>query len=263
MSFRELSKCDREDISGSLPKFVIDYQTNNIIEEISYSNKKFVAKISKLSENIDKEFSIYNILIDNNVYGFLNYNSFFICNDFFTKIIKENTINIYKKNKKDMSKILVMEYIEDGSFGLYNWSSDDIEIIKSCVKQLICSLVDAYIKTGFVHYGLYNNNYLLKRTRKTELKYNINGKEIIIPLYGLETAIMDLENCKINQNIYEFIYSLNKLIYSIDDISIKNDILGKYSIKITIKINELYILSIDDKTRNIELAMRVLEILDI
>lgn len=162
-----------------------------------------------------------------------------------------------------MSKILVMEYVPDGSIGLYNWTPNDIELIKSCIKQLICSLLDAYIKTGFVHYDLNNNNYVLKRTKKTELKYNINGKEITIPLYGLETAIMDLENCKIDQNIYELIKSLYKLFYSINDITIINDIFRLYFININKKLIEFEILSLNDETKNIELAIRVLEILDI
>jgi len=162
-------------------------------------------------------------------------------------------------------KVLIMEYAIDGSFGLYNWSLDDIEIIKSCVKQLIVSLVDAYIKIGFVHNDLNNNNYVLKKTKNKDLKYNINGKEIIIqiPLNGFETAIMDLEDCEIEQNINIFIYSLKKLFNRIDDTySIKN-IWEKYSLKIDILMIKLRDLSMDDKTKNIELAMRVLEILDI
>ena len=74
---------------------------------------------------------------------------------------------------------------------------------------------------------------------------------------------MDLEDCEIDQNINKFIDSLFKLFYCIKKINVINNILGIYISDIYIKISELRKLSDDDKTRNIELAMRVLEILDI
>ena len=161
-------------------------------------------------------------------------------------------------------KVLIMEYVEDGSFGLYNWKPDDINIIKSCVKQLICSLVDAYIKTGFVHFDLNNNNYVLKKTDKKEIIYIINDKKIIIeiPKNGFETAIMDLEDCKINQNINNFIISLDKLFNRIKE-KILFSIWRVYAIHIDKKMLEYREISINDETKNNTLALRVLEILDV
>jgi hypothetical protein len=260
-----------------------DRTNKQILEGILENNKKVVVKVSNNDENIENEFKNYKILINNNVQGFLNYYCFFICKDFLSRIRKEltdeindygrisyipnftkKTNNICRKDGNDM-KVLVMEYAIDGSFGLYNWKSNDIDIIKSCVKQLICSLVDAYIKTGFVHFDLNNNNYVLKKTIKEKIIYNINDIEIIvnIPSNGFETAIMDLENCEINQNIYEFIKSLIKLFSRINDIKSIENIWKIYIAPINIKISELFQLAINDNTKNINLALRVLELLNI
>jgi len=129
MSVKELIKGKPDDISGSLPKFIIDCQSKinidnpttegwlenisyiqtlknagplispdrtnkQILEGILYGNKKVVVKVSNLSENIDKEFAIYKILIENNVYGILNYYCFFICKDFLKRIRDELTDKI-------------------------------------------------------------------------------------------------------------------------------------------------------------------------
>jgi len=318
MSIKELKKGNLEEVSGSLSKYVINCQskitentstTEGWLENISYihtlrnsgslispdrTNKqilegilngkeKVVVKVSNISENIDKEYTIYEILIDNNIIGILDYYCFFICKDFLKRIREEltdkiddygriiykpnfnkKTNSICRKDGNDM-KVLIMKYAEDGSFGLYNWKSNDIDKVKSCIKQVICSLVDAYIKVGFVHFDLNNNNYVLIKTTKKEIKYLINGKEIIvkIPKNGFETAIMDLEDCEINQNIYKFIKCLDKLFSRIKDIISIEKEWNQYAINIDSKMIELRELSINDNSKNDKLAMRVLEILDI
>jgi tRNA A-37 threonylcarbamoyl transferase component Bud32 len=312
MSFIELSKGDRDDISGSLPKYVIDCQSKitvdnpttdgwleniqyvqtlknsgplvspnrtniQILQGVLYGNKKVVVKVSNNSENIEKEFENYKIMLDNNVQGFLNYYCFFVCKDFIRRIREElsdkedytdkpnfdkKSPSICRKDGDDM-KVLIMEYVEDGSFGLYNWKQDDIEIIVSCVKQLTCSLIDAYIKTGFVHFDLNSNNFVLKKTNKTQIEYNINGRKIKvqIPSNGFETAIMDLEICEINQNINKFVKSLTTLYSSISKLHIvENNKLQSYISDLIIKSYELFKSSENDNTRNIDLAIQILEI---
>ena len=250
MSIEELKKGNLEEVSGSLSKYVIDSET---IVKLGFLNKqnlnskeKAVVKVSNISNDIDNEIRIYKILIENNIIGILDYYSF--C----------------RKDGNDM-KVLIMKYAEDGSFGLYNWKSNDIDKVKSCIKQVICSLVDAYIKVGFVHFDLNNNNYVLIKTTKKSIKYLINGKEIIvkIPKNGFETAIMDLEDCEINQNIYKFIKCLDKLFSRIKDIISIEKEWNQYAINIDSKMIELRELSINDNSKNDKLAMRVLEILDI
>lgn len=250
MSIKELKKGNLEEVSGSLSKYVIDSETivkiGILNKQIINDEEKVVIKVSNISNYIDNEIRIYKILQNNNIIGILDYYSF--C----------------RKDGNDM-KVLIMKYAEDGSFGLYNWKSNDIEKVKSCIKQIICSLVDAYIKVGFVHFDLNNNNFVLIKTTKKEIKYLINGKEIIIkiPKNGFETAIMDLEDCEINQDIYKFIKSLDKLFSRIKDvISIEKE-WNQYAINIDSKMIELRELSINDNSKNDELAMRVLEILEI
>lgn len=260
-----------------------DRTNKQILEGILYGKEKVVVKVSNMLENIDKEFAIYKILSNNNIIGILNYYCFFICKDFLKRIREELTdkINDYgrithkpnftkktnsicRKDGDDM-KVLIMKYAYDGSFGLYNWRSNDIEKVKSCIKQVICSLVDSYLKVGFVHFDLNNNNYVLIKTAKKQIKYNINGKEIIIkiPQDGFETAIMDLEDCEINQKICKFIQSLDKLFSRIKDIRSLENNWNMYGINIDRIMVELRRLSANDTTKNNELAMKVLEILDV
>lgn len=319
MSFTELTKGAPDDISGSLPKYLIDCQTKiteddtttkdwlknisyiqtlrnsgslvspdrknkQILEGILHDNARVVVKVSNNNENIEKEYENYKILIEKNVLGFLNYYCFFVCKDFIKRIRSELTDEIDDYGRKniipnfdkktpsicikdgDDMKVLIMEYVENGSFGLYDWKKDDIDIIISCIKQLICSLIDAYIKTGFVHYDLNYNNYVLKNTKNNKVVYHINDKEISIkiPANGFEIAIMDLENCEINQDAEYFIKSLNILFTSIQKIeliyvNIFKKILGDlYKI-----LSESHILSQDKNTENITVALHTLKILEL
>lgn len=318
MSVTELVKGKPDDISGSLPKFIIDCQSKitektptteewlknisyiktlkntgplispdrtnkQILEGIINDKEKVVVKVSNFSENIEKEFINYKLLYDNNVNGILNYYCYycyFVCKDFIQRIREDltdkidnygrteykpnfdkNTKSICRKDGNDM-KVLVMEYVEDGSFGLYEWKSGDIDKIISCVNQLICSLVDAYIKIGFVHFDLNNNNYVIKKANKDKIIYNINGREIIvkIPVSGFETSIMDLEDCEIQQDIYKFIKSLDKLFSRIKDSKIIDNTWDKYILNIDKKMIEIRQLSIGDNTHNVVVAMMVLDL---
>lgn len=287
MSLQELSKGSPDDISGSIPKYVFDCQSKKTIhkataygwlDNISYiqtlndigaltmqyrnhkqilegileGNKKIVIKVSNEIDIVEKEYQNFNILMQNNIQGVLDCYCFFIIEDF-NKTIRTDGLDM---------KVLIMEYVDDGSFGLYTWKDTDIDIIKSCIKQLVCTLVDAYIKIGFVHFDLNYNNYLLKRTKKKECSYIINGKEFIvsIPKNGFETVLMDFEDCEINQDTEIFIKSLDKLFNRIKEIDTIYDIWKHYSLMISKLLNNLYELS--DKSVNIDIAMRVLDIID-
>jgi hypothetical protein len=112
---------------------------------------------------------------------------------------------------------------------------------------------------------LNSNNFVLKKTQKEKLIYDINGikKTIYIPKNGFETLIMDLELCEMNQFTHRFFKSLILLLSSILKMTISdNKIIQSYISKINMKIAELFEISQNDNTRNINLAIRTLEIFE-
>ena len=103
-----------------------------------------------------------------NIEGFINYIS--LCN-----------IN----NKK---YILVMNYYKEGCIKKYDWTVENIYILKSLLKQCIISILKAYKKYGFIHNDLHFGNILIDKKEKEEIYYQ--GYKIYT--FGYEIVIMDV-----------------------------------------------------------------------
>ena len=177
----------------------------SILEGIFLKEHSVVVKISNNQENLKKEYDIYEELAKHNIKGILHYYCYFECNDSIKRIddgINESLCN----GTGDTMRILVMEYIKNKSFGMHQWK--DIEQIKSCIKQVICTCLDAFLKCGFVHGDLNCNNILIKNTSITQIIYKFNDKEISIPVKGYKTLFMDFEWSEINKTAEEFFKDL-------------------------------------------------------
>jgi len=121
----------------------------SILEGILNKQDNVVVKISNKEENLKYEYDIYEKLAYNNIKQIVHYYCYFECSDSLintqTDIVKKGICN----GPGSTLRVLVMDYIQNRSFGLHEWKNKDA--IKSCMKQVICVCLDAFMKFGFIH----------------------------------------------------------------------------------------------------------------
>lgn len=193
--------------------------------------KSVVIKISN-DKLLTNEYDMFKILYKNNIRGILHYICYFECNNNYKKIYEK--IKKYKK-------------INNKNFLFYDWNINDLSNIKSCLKQVICISLDAYLKIGFVHKYLHFNNILIEKTSLTNIDYNFNNNNVIIsiPTNGYISLLMDFEYSDINNSVFEFFKDyyfnfLNRYNQFCEDTLHKYNINNYNIIKLKNKIKELY-----------------------
>jgi hypothetical protein len=169
-------------------------------------NKHIVIKIGPSNKTTQKEYEIGELLYSNKLSGFIKYNCIFTCYDNTDETIE---ININKRNKpklpsnicdaekteENKKDVLIMPYVKDGSVENYEWTEQNVSILKNLLLQAILSLTVAFQKIGFIHGDLHLGNLLFKPTTKTHLSYSIDGipEKIHIETTGYKLVIMDFE----------------------------------------------------------------------
>lgn len=170
----------------SIIKAVINY-TKHIKK-----NKNIVIKIAHKDKTNIKEYQTGETL--KSINGFIKYICLFNCFD--------DTYNFININKKIPDKIctadnignndnniLIIPFINGSSIRNYKWNLDNINILKSLLKQCIISLMYAYIDYGFLHNDLHLDNIMFKKTKTENIKY----KDLEIKTEGYKIVIMDFD----------------------------------------------------------------------
>lgn len=221
-----------------------------ILEGIFNKYNKVVIKIADTTEDLQKEWQIYERLSQDNIYGIVRYFCYFQCADNIQKYIK-NQPHLCEGIGNTL-QILVMEYINGKSFKNFDWSSVSIDVFHSCFKQTLLTALDAYIKCKFVHGDFHLDNVLIQKTTRKSLTY-LNGT---IPLVGYQIKLMDFELSKINatplyffKNIKEFV---KKSLLLIDF----------YKIDMIEKMNKLLLYWIENNESNVEKILELLPLID-
>jgi len=218
------------------------------VTEIEQENVVIKISDDKLLTN---EYDMFKILMTNNISGILRYMCYFECNnnykDIYEKIKKYGKVNNIVNDYGDKMFVLVMDYIRNKNFLFYDWDVNDLDKIKSCIKQVICTSLDAYLKIGFVHKDLHFNNILIEKTILPGIVYNIDNNNIVIniPSDGYRILLMDFEYSSINNSVYEFFKDynfnfLNRYNQFCEDTLQKYNINQDNIIKLKNKIKELY-----------------------
>jgi hypothetical protein len=116
--------------------------------------------------------------------------------------------------------VLVMPYIRDGSIEKYNWTTENIHILKNTMIHIILSMAVAFKTTGFIHRDFHLGNVLLNKTKVEEMEYILDKEKNIIikePTMGYKIVIMDFEKAELNTtDIYYFWDDLNTVFKDID-----------------------------------------------
>jgi serine/threonine protein kinase len=204
-------------------------------ETIKKKNRHIVVKIGTSNSLTKKEYIIGQKLGEMKISGFINYICLFSCYDDTTKTLQKITereqpistkqqicnAEPEEKNKKD---VLVMPYINGGSFDKYKWNNDNIELLKCLMIQTVLSIGVAYERCGFLHMDLILGNVLFKKTKLETITYVFSTGKMEVPTMGYKVVIMDFEKSIIEQtknNIKIFWRNVKTFINNIDLIQTK------------------------------------------
>ena len=144
------------------------------------------------NETITKEWEISRKL--STIHGFITYT-----------MIKSNGEN----------SILVMPHFNNGSICDYKWVNN-IQQLKSCLKQIVCSMLIAFKQFGFVHSKLHIGNVLVKDTTEQNIVYPEIGIEF--PSNGIQICIMDFYHACIGAKKDDTKFLFIDLHYIIQDL---------------------------------------------
>ena len=169
---------------------------NRLLLGILEKHKQVVVKIGP-TDTLKKELN-YGRMLYKRVPGYINFICFFECEDDYT-LYPNTTVPYLCENgtlSTDLMKILVMEYYPLGNFLHFPWN--DLNL-KSCLKQIVLSYLQAFVQFRFIHNDSHLENILLKRTKKEFIEYTINNTPFKVQSNGLKIVIMDMENSFIAQ----------------------------------------------------------------
>lgn len=187
---------------STIDQYKADMSHKQILEGILDGHKDVVVKVADKSEDIKREYDRYTELVNNNVQGIVHYYCYFECND---DLKRPASVKTLCQGPGDSMRILVMEYIKDKSFALNRWQN--VDAIKSIIKQVLCIAIDAYVKFGFVHGDLHCQNILFKKTAAASqlaFTYSETNRTVHINTSGYKAKLMDFELSKTQQPVRAF-----------------------------------------------------------
>lgn len=151
--------------------------------------KEVIIKISS-NATLFKEYMIgFSV---HGIPGFMKFICFFKCEGDYKEYPKKNTKALCDGVGSTMS-VLIMPYYKLGSIRSYKWGEDTYEPLKSCLLQIICSLIQAYETKSIIHNDMHLDNVLIKKTKRSIIEYKVNDKPIPIITNGYIISIMDFE----------------------------------------------------------------------
>ena len=172
-------------------------------ETINSKYRHIVVKIGESNFITKTEYENGEIL--KNLNGFIKY--ILVCNA--------------EKIDENIKDVLVMPYIKEGPIEKYNWTSENVDILKNLMIHTVLSMAVAFKSVGFIHRDLHLSNVLLKKINKNEkkeIRYEFSKDVIIsVPIMGYKVVIMDLEKGELNTNdVYYFWDDLHLVLKNID-----------------------------------------------
>jgi hypothetical protein len=188
-----------------------------------------VIKMSSNHNIIQRDFDINEKIKD--IEGFIKYDCIFKCYDNNRdKIIKEIKRNknyddydimislrddfnrnvnvkqlpvagICQGNSTDgqLYNVIIMPYIKSKTLGEKKWkdTEDDKLKLRSLYKQIIMAYLIAFKKSKFIHIDNHLDNFLIKKTNKDQITYELDN--ISIDTYGFQIIVMDFDKSIDNQ----------------------------------------------------------------
>ena len=205
------------------------------IDNAPKKNKHIVVKIIRSNNCAEHEFDIGETLYANKLMGFIKYTCLFSCydttNEDHSEITARETATKLDSKicqaphiDKNLKKVIIMPYIQNGSVEDYKWNSENVHVLKIILIQAVLSLAFAYDTIGFLHGDLHLGNVLFKETKQRTMPYSSkNLGDLSIETEGHKVVIMDFEksethvdksaiaNVSVWDNIYVMLNRVNTL----------------------------------------------------
>jgi len=236
-------------------KYCVKIYSSNYLKSIMFFNIVLYLQDCKLPKTIyrsylftEKKNSLNRYLDDNNLpnhFSYKNNNNLRLLSDKYkmTKKLFE-VMKTYDISLKDFIEKLKLKNID---------TQLKINILYSLFQQGLITIYWLYIKKSIIHHDISNDNFFVKKTKKNNLKININDTIYNIKLYGYYLVISDfgyansIELIKFDKNPEKKILTvlsqeLNPLSDIKDLISIFKKAFLNYNIN-NIKINNYTLLS--------------------
>jgi serine/threonine protein kinase len=178
------------------------------------NNNDIVIKVGNAVE-LEREYNFSRRLFSSK--GFVKYICNFSCNDDFRTLPDPKRSAICHGPGNQMG-VIVMPYFPLGSLAKYSWTPDNLQLLHTCIKHAMLSIISIYCKHNIIHGDFHPGNVLLKETKQREITYNLsNIGEITVPTYGIRTWIMDFENTSIadTTTTYGTIMGFNNFYFDI------------------------------------------------
>jgi hypothetical protein len=170
-----------------------DHESENvkIFKALLDSKKTVVTKVG-FAKNGNSEYQIGKLLQQNlKLPIIMSFYCKFSCMDSFQKIEANNGLCGTKPRHADNISVIVMPFCSLGRIDRFNWNRTNIDVYKSVLKHVVCTLLYTFESNGFNHNDLHMGNILLKQTKKTAIQYG-SRKELLIH-GGLLPVLMDFE----------------------------------------------------------------------
>ena len=176
---------------------------------------KVVIKIADSQEDIEHEWNTFrDVVHKHRLPGFAQYMGFFRCNDALPRVLESGMGNKgLCDGSGDSMQVLVMEHVDNPSMKRFDWTTVDERTAQSCIMQVICTSLEAFLVCKFVHGDMHLDNILLEVTDEADvgkyLRYERAGMGIVAG--GLRTKMMDLEFSKAGSTIAKFFQDILNL----------------------------------------------------
>lgn len=114
--------------------------------------------------------------------------------------------------------LLVMNYYPLGSILSFHWKFENIQVLRSCVKQACLSIYTAFAIKKIIHGDFHPGNVLIKESTIQTILYKLPDMDVIeVTTHGYHIDIMDFQNStEYRQNTYiEKIIGLTNFYYDL------------------------------------------------
>lgn len=164
---------------------------NKVLLGILEKQNNVVLKISA-SETLSKEYK-YGLLLKD-LSGFMKYITYFECKDDYRNH-PNKTKNYLCEGDGNQMKVLVMPFITSGNLFDFKWNEKNWNVLHSCIKQSIYTMLQAFDKHKFIHNDTHTKNIMVTKTKQKSIIYKFSfDKTVEVPCYGYKIIFMDFEN---------------------------------------------------------------------